>query len=74
MADTTCRGYLISIKDNGESGSRLPIAVDSCYIGANAECEIRLVKADLNDRHCLIKFLHNKQVNLYDFFVILVNY
>lgn len=62
MADTKYRGYLISIKNNGESGSRLPITADRCYIGAKAGCDVRLVDADCEDRYCLIKFLHNKHV------------
>lgn len=65
MADTAHRGYLISIKNNGENGSRVPITVDSCYIGANADCEVRLANADCEDRHCLIKFLPNKHVRIF---------
>ncbi len=58
-----CRGYLTSFKSTGEQGSRFPICADTCYIGQNVCCDIRLRNFNVKDRHCLIKIIGNQVRN-----------
>ncbi len=57
-------GSVVVIKRSGIDGSVFPLVNDSCLLGRNENCDIRVQLPDVANEHCRISVNENKQVRL----------
>ena len=58
------RGCVVVIKRTGVDGSVFPLVTESCLLGRNENCDIRVQLPAVAGEHCKISVNENKQVRL----------
>ena len=57
-------GSVVVIKRSGEDGSVFPLVTESCLLGSNKNCDIRVQLPAIAGEHCKISVNENKQVRI----------
>lgn len=57
------RGYITTLKPNGDSGGSYPMTQIKSVIGRGEDCSIRILIPSIANKHCEIRAPINKQVS-----------